>query len=340
MRLLNIYKQTFLTACCTLLCVQISAAQPPIAEENANKIINQIYHNLNNKPILDMPTRIEMISSKFLGAPYLLSALGEGMHGDYDQFPLYRADAFDCQTYVDTVLAIALADSLNHFNQCLTHVRYHNGHVSFIERNHFTCLDWNQNNQRQGFIKDITTTFRDQNNHSVVKFARSLIDKPAWYSHKSTDTIRLNNADSVAQAKHLGSLKHEGAQLARATSIIPYVPLTALFDPTGSANMHLFNQIPNAAIIEIIRPNWDLEQSIGTHLNVSHLGFAIWHKNTLFFREASSDYGHVIDVPLIAYLHSALKSPTIKGINIQIVLPQQSQMNRCGIVSALGSVDN
>lgn len=84
--------------------------------------------------------------------------------------------------------------------------------------------------------------------------------------------------------------------------------------------MVLFNQIPNAAIIEIIRPNWDLHKEIGTHLNVSHLGFSIRKNGTLLFRETSSTDGRAIDIPLVDYLRQTLSSPTIKGINVQVVL--------------------
>ena len=112
-------------------------------------------------------------------------------------------------------------------------------------------------------------------------------------------------------------------------STIPYIPLSVLFDNAGQANMHLFKQIPNAGIIEIVRPNWDLTKQIGTHLNVSHLGFAIWINNVIFFREASSEHHQIIDVPLIDYLRAAQKSPTIKGINIQIALPQPLNFEVC-----------
>lgn len=329
MRLFNSCPHVLLAACLTLVSLQITAAQSHIKEQNANKTISQIYHSLNNKPTLDMPTRIALISAQFLGKAYLLGALGEGVLGEYDQMPLYRTDAFDCETYVDTVLALALAHTPDNFKRCINQIRYRNGLVSFIERNHFTCLDWNKNNQRQGFVKDVTSTLKQQDNRSVVQYASALIDKPAWYNHMSTHAIHLNKVGATKREKQLASLKRKGAQLPRSTSIIPYIPLSVLFDRAGKANQYLFNQIPHAAIIEIVRPNWDLRQAIGTHLNVSHLGFAIWEKKTLFFRQASSTEGHVVDVPLITYLRDALKSPTIKGINIQIVLPPQDSSNGC-----------
>ncbi len=83
--------------------------------------------------------------------------------------------------------------------------------------------------------------------------------------------------------------------------------------------MYLFKQIPNGAIIEIVRPNWDLTKQIGTHLNISHLGFAFWQQGNLIFRHASSEARQVTETPFIHYLKKAKKSPTIKGINIQVL---------------------
>ncbi len=291
-------------------------------EQQANQDITQLYHHLKNQSIPDMSTRIERISRAFLGKPYLLGSLGEGAQGHYDQSPLYRTDAFDCETFVDTVLALAIATDQMQFKHMMNQIRYRNGLVSFTSRNHFTCLDWNRNNQRQGFVKDITTTIRDKNNKEVARFARALIDKPAWYQHMTDTQIHIQGLDAKQKQKRLHTLQQEGAQLPKSTSTIPYIPLSILFDRNGQANPYLFHQIPNAAIIEIVRPNWDLTPQIGTHLNISHLGFAFWKKDVLIFREASSTHGQVVDVSLIDYLRDTIKSPTIKGINIQIVLPK------------------
>jgi len=312
----NFLKITILIGLLILLSATSIAGQ----EQEANIRINQIYNTLDNNKF-NISERITIISSKFLGKPYFLGALGEGNHGDYNQLPLYRTDVFDCETYVDTVLALAFASNLNSFKNYINQIRYHDGRVAFIYRNHFTCLDWNINNQHKGFVKDITTKIHDKHNKSIVKFARALINKPSWYNHMPISIIQIPNLDEFSRTKLLESLKREGSKLPKSTSIIPYIPLTALFDKDGKENNYLFKQIPNAAIIEIIRPNWDLSKEIGTNLNVSHLGFAIWENDELLFRQASSTEHKVIDVPLIDYLRNALKSPTIKGINVQVVLP-------------------
>lgn len=317
MRLLTLCKRCLLIGCLSVLLPTF--AQSNLTSSMPDDAIQQLYHSLNLHPNSAMPARLDAISAQFLGKPYALGALGEGATGYYDQYPLYRTDAFDCETYVDTVLAIAITDNLNGFKQCINQIRYRDGHVSFINRNHFTCLDWNNNNQREGIVSDITTTFRDSNHKPVAQFAEATIDKPSWYSHFPMQIIRIPHLDATQKMTRLQSLKQKGQQLPRTLSRIPYLPLTALFDKEGQVNYTLLRQIPHAAIIEIIRPNWDLSQQIGTHLNISHLGFVFWQQGTLIFRQASSTYGKVIDVSLIDYLRDAQKSPTIKGINVQIV---------------------
>ncbi len=326
----NVFKRALLLGCLSVLSLQTLAHENKIKDENTDKTISQLYHSLNSKPKSDMATRLQIISAEFLGKPYLLGPLGEGIQGEFDQSPLQRTDAFDCETLVDTVVALALADDPHQFKYCINQIRYRNGRVSFIDRNHFTCLDWNKNNQHKGFVKDITTTVIDNHHQPVAKFAHALINKPGWYNHFSTDSIRLQRPDPIEQTKRLSSLKQRGSQLPAGISTLPYVPLSILFDSTGKPNTYLFKQIPNGAIIEIVRPNWDLTKEIGTHLNVSHLGFAFWENGNLIFREASSEYHRVVDVSLIDYLHDALKSPTIKGINIQIVQPKQDSISGCG----------
>lgn len=292
-----------------------------------DQTIQQLYHNLNSKPISSIAQRISNISERFIGKPYETGPLGEALQDHYDQFPLYRMDAFDCVTFVETVLALSLADNPQEFKQYMNQIRYKNGHVSFIDRNHFPDLDWNQNNQRQGIVKDITRTIKNKHHQPVFKIAKAYIDKKAWYQYLSLERIRLQKADPIEQKKALIQLKQLGKELQGQVSYLPYIPLSVLFDKKGQENLFLFNQIPQAAIIEIVRPNWDVAQKIGTRMNVSHLGFGIWKNHTLYFRASSSVFHRVKDIPLVEYLRDTLKSPTIRGINVQIILPKSNHKN-------------
>lgn len=264
--------------------------------------------------------RLEQISRQFLGKPYRLGALGEGENGRYDQSPFVRMDAFDCETFVDTVLALTFTENPQELEQCIRKIRYKNGRIDYLTRNHFTSLDWNINNRQQGFLKDITQNILDKENHPVACTAIALIDKPGWIQKHTLDNIKLQAHNPQEEEKRLAELKQRGKTLPMSKARIDYLPLTALFDTHGNPNLALFAQIPNGAVIEIVRPNWDLTQSVGTHLNVSHMGFAFRNNGKLIFRNASSSAQRVIDIDLIDYLKNYIKSPTIKGIHVQVVL--------------------
>ena len=312
-----------------LTCFPSYALDATTPEKEADSSIEKLYHKLDNIPNSSISERIDWSSKQFLGKPYVLGSLGEGANARYDQFPRYRVDAFDCDTYVNTVVSIALANSLPAFQQCINHMRYSNGDVSYLKRAHFTGIDWNEYHQHEGLFKDITLEIKDKKNLPVAQIATALIERPNWYAHKTIASIRLQNEDKTKQEELLAELKSEGSKLKTASEKVPYLPLTALFPDKEKPNHYLFAQIPNGAIIEIVRPNWDLRTQIGTALNISHLGFAIWKKGQLYFREASSECGKVVDVLLTDYLKSALNSPTIKGINVQIVMPVKPSFTEC-----------
>ncbi len=283
-----------------------------------NAVITKLYQTLATKRIENKGDRIVFIAQKLLGKPYELGALGEGRSGYFDEYPLYRTDAFDCETYVDTVLALTFGHDLPSFKRYIKKIRYEDSKVSFINRNHFTCLDWNKNNQKQQLIEDITHQIFDQQHHVIAQSAQTFIDKPNWYQHFGIGHIRLRHNTLHEQQKRLAKLKQKAKHLVKERSEVDYIPLKQLFNQNGQANMFLFKQIPQGAVIEIIRPNWDLTKKIGTNLNVSHMGFAFWKDDRLYFLQASSQDNVVVKVPLIDYLRRAQTNPTIQGINIQV----------------------
>jgi hypothetical protein len=262
--------------------------------------------------------RIEIISAYFLGRPYLNGALGEGASASFDQEPLYRTDAFDCLTYVSTVLALAESKNIHDFQKNMLKIQYKNAQPTFVNRLHFTSVDWNVENAKNHFIQDMTETFKNSQGKPMTEVAIAIINKPRWYKNMSADNLRLIHSLSAQQEKkRLAELRNLSSQVSIEKSRLSYLPLTALFNKAGEPEMTVFDQIPTGAIMEIVRPNWNLEKIIGTHLNVSHLGFVIRTSQGLMFREASSIERHVVDEPLIAYLKNYLNSSTVKGITIQ-----------------------
>ncbi len=279
-----------------------------------------IYHKLLRNPKLSVAARLQFISNQFLGKPYLLAALGEGNEGTFDKAPLYRFDSFDCETFVDTVLALALGSNPQQFKQLINKIRYKNGQISYQNRNHFTGLDWNRNNQKQGFIKDITFSITGVHDKPIAKIARALINKPAWYQKKPIEAIKIDALSLANKKLLLEQLQNLAYSQPQSIEEVPYLPLDILFNKSGAPKLKIFTQIPHGSIIEIVRPNWNITEQIGTRCNISHLGFAFWQDGILLFRQASSIDNRVIDTPLIDYLKRARTSPTIKGINIQKVI--------------------
>jgi hypothetical protein len=286
----------------------------------ANKEIQLLYNKMQDDQINSTEKKLNYISNYFLGRPYLLGALGEGEAGKYDQFPLYRTDAFDCITYVETVLALTFSTNLNEFQNILPKIRYENGKISYPTRNHFPSVDWNPNNQKQKFLKDITETIYQQNGEKAFRIAEAMIDKPSYYAHLNNDNLRVSTKNELERSNLLNEMKKEGGQFQPVLGKIAYLPLSILFSPSGDANSYIFNQIPNGSIIEIVRPNWDLTKIIGTHQNVSHIGFVFVQNGTLMFRDASFLKGAISNTPLVEYLRKYInQESTVKGINIQII---------------------
>ncbi len=302
-------KQNIKTIICLLI---VSLTQSVFAQKkttNSDKEIQQAYQNI--KIHMPISKRVELFSHYFLKRRYLLGALGEGKNGNMDKNPLYRTDSFDCQTYVSTVLALVKSNNLTEFKKRIIDIRYSNNQPSFLTRNHFVSADWNTNNRSKGYLVDITKRIFDKQGEPVYALARAEINKASWV--KNIIRRKKNNSELGYELKQ----KINGLKTVKAT--IPYIPLNSLFFANQEANTFLFNQIPSGAIIEIVRPNWDLTKSIGTRLNVSHIGFAIRKDNQLYFREASQIKKKVVDILLTKYLKKYINSPTIKGINIHII---------------------
>ncbi len=307
------------------LCSADTPAEPKLLpaynQAGFDAAINNYYRTNKSSHNTNIETRLQAASSWLLGKPYELGALGEGEQGQFDQHPLYRTDAFDCLTYVSTVLALAHADNLTQFKRALLNLNYFDGKADYVHRLHFTSIDWNPNVLHLGYTRDITPQILDNDGVPAAELADTIINKPKWYQSKKLDALAYRRvlSDQEKQAL-LNDLHNLSKDVQQERSVMLYVPLYKLFIDNRKPNADIFAQIPNASIIEIVRPSWDLEAKIGTRLHVSHIGFAFRTANGLMFREASSVDGKVIDIPLEEYLKSYLNSPTIKGIHIQKIV--------------------
>lgn len=160
----------------------------------------------------------------FLGAPYMVSPLGECALPDDD--PLIRFDAFDCTTFVETVLADGDLD-------CLNDIRYQDGRIGFLTRNHFIESDWLTNNT--DWVENVSAKY------APTDIRRVQIDKSQWF--------RVVHGMDVAWDVVTVDLEY-----------IPY----------QYANLV---KIDKPMVVLFITDNPDFRDRIGTDLAVVHMGF-------------------------------------------------------------------
>lgn len=106
---------------------------------------------------LPLPERMAAVSAPLLGRPYVLDPLGEGRPPDPD--PLVRYDAFDCLTFVEEVLALALAGDPLHAAEVRHALRYGDAEPSYVARRHFMELQWIAGNIADGWLVDTTREY-------------------------------------------------------------------------------------------------------------------------------------------------------------------------------------
>lgn len=247
--------------------------------------------------------RVSMYALQFLSekSPYIVDPLGEGRDGDVSQGPLYRFDGFDCTTFVETVLALALSSTPEQFRVRMNQIRYEKAVVSYETRNHFPSVDWIPNNIENGFVKDITGSIAG----SKTKWSQTWIEKDLWFAKKGESFV--------------GMSRHFKPELGQ----LPYIAKEDLLK-----NPELMDKIPSGTIFHVVRPNWDLRKAIGTKLDVSHMGFLIREKGVLYMvhasngasRDGSDDDKRVKKESLYGYVERVMMaSPTTAGINVLAV---------------------
>jgi hypothetical protein len=97
--------------------------------------------------------RIDFISGALRGTRYRGYTLIGGPRRR-EEF-VVRDDAFDCVTFCETVLAAAIAREPSEFTTVLRAIRYHNGIVTWRERNHY-FFEWGEHNVENKTCRALT----------------------------------------------------------------------------------------------------------------------------------------------------------------------------------------
>jgi hypothetical protein len=258
----------------------------------------------------DFAQRLEVLAKEFLGVSYGAWRDGSSLES-LDDFN-YDLNLLDCVLYVEVVVTLAKIDPrvtldqfVHAFENLLRKIHYLNGEPSYLARNHIHCVDWIQNNKFM--FDDITCSLS-----SSYKVAETLIDKLSWLKRQKPCEGVSAFPEHIAQAMPIQQ------------SQVPYIASEEILTNYS----HFVATFPEYSIVNIVRPNWDITERIGTHLNISHLGFAIKDRlskdqsyTQIKFYHATIEKNEVVQETLDVYLQRHLSSPTIRGINILAVSP-------------------
>jgi len=134
----------------------------------------------------DLRKRVNHIAKKFIGQRYEIYLLGEFPFEIYDPQPLYSIDKSDCVVFSEHVYAMALSNNWKKFFAMLQRIRYKDGVIGLLTRNHFTEADWTVNNS--WLIKNITDSLPNVKSKQVT----TKIDRAKFFSKWGMgDTISI-----------------------------------------------------------------------------------------------------------------------------------------------------
>ncbi|ATB32059.1 N-acetylmuramoyl-L-alanine amidase-like domain-containing protein [Melittangium boletus] len=214
-----------------------------------------------------LPERLLRVSERFLGTPYVHSPLGEGDGVDPD--PTFRLDAVDCLTFVEQSLAMSLARSEEEVAGLLERLRYANA-PTYEERNHLMEAQWLPNNQRKGFLLDVTR------------------------SVGGADTVRVNKTLTALSWKSPSSM---ALGLPKERQVQGMFELDMI--PLERVMTHA-RRVPSGSILIVLREDMPYKAT-----RVTHLGFVVQKGKRTWLRHARRGLdgtGRVVDEDLEGFL--------------------------------------
>lgn len=233
--------------------------------------------------------RVDVVSQAFVGAPYQLSPLGEGEGVLPDVDPRLRFDAFDCTTFVETSIALALAGNLDEARGLLDVLRYRNGEVDFLQRRHFPAAEWIPELTHMGFLRDVTRYVGGKD----VVVERKILNPQVWERRKTPTMLELPTT-----------------RIPNGIFSLPVLPLDKA--------PRYAERIPNGTVLNVVRVNFK-----NVPVRVSHQGIVIVQGKKRFLRHAADRMYHsVVDEPLDAFFArmAAYKRWPVRGIHLSRIV--------------------
>lgn len=269
--------------------------------------------------------QVAFIAQQLVDIPYLSSgAVGEGdwqaaaLHYKpgavhIRQDPVYRLDGFNCQTFVQFVMALLYAKNIADFDQTMLAISYgaagnpHGEIVHSYNRNHFIDGDWNPVNERNGLLTDVTAR------GSLAAYAltsHATLTRQNWFLLRQQDTATsvrvLNKANGPAMVQRsitrYAALPYPHFIVENVTT--SYLPkeVLAIEQTNGDfiPNQSVLDSIPTPSVVEIVRDpkKWTLDgrnikDILGSETSVSHLGVLYqqtFSRGSLIYHQITCNY--------------------------------------------------
>jgi hypothetical protein len=104
----------------------------------------------------------------------------------YDPQPMYCLEKSDCLVFTEHTYAMALSQNWPSFMKMLQRIRYNDGRIGVVTRNHYTELDWNESNR--WLVEDITAKLAGD---AAVNF-EELIDRAKFLKSRYGLEVNVN----------------------------------------------------------------------------------------------------------------------------------------------------
>ena len=244
-------------------------------------------------PGSSLEARLDEVSRQLLDRPYRLGPLGEEAPPDTD--PRFRLDVFDCTTYVETVLALALAgeDAATSDAAAALHwldrVRYDGGVARYEKRRHLIDAQWIPQLVADRLVRDVT--------------------REIGGGATRTAALRLRREPWEASALHR-DLGLEWSAIPAGRHTLAYLPWNVL------ARDDVERALPSAAILSLVAtPTRD------TPTLVTHQGLLFrTPEGDLVVRHASTRHRRVVEEPLSEFADRSRRrhGRSVLGVNILV----------------------
>lgn len=217
-------------------------------------------------------------AKQMIGTPYVAGTLD----GNEEEELVVNLDEVDCTTFVETVLALTLADkedkrSYADFKEALKRIRYRSGVLDgYASRLHYFG-DWIRDNEEMGIVQECT---------SQADCAQL---QELWLNFMSTHSesyLPMKKDTSLVKEIALLEKRWQGVSVA----YIPKDKLSLSFEKLKIKNGDILAITTNIKGLDVV-----------------HVGFAFWKAGKLHLLHASSNAGKVIEDPQSLYDYSKNK---------------------------------